>query len=945
VASECGTDSVSHTTEAMKKSILFLLLFTIAVTGISHVARQGVRADAGNGTAPQKDPADQESSPAHREIIRIRLAGSDFAPLSGATVEEMPPSPREYWLVQFDGPVSDRQRVLLEDAGAKVFDYVPDFAFIVKMGLQVKAVVEELEHVRWVGPYRPEYRMDERIRKKTAGPAGVSAPGEFILTVFKGEDFEIVAREIESLAGEVLDSCENSFRAKARIRIAPERIEEVSEIEGVKWIEPAPRWTLFNDIAAGIMDVPPVRDSYGLLGSGQVVAVADTGLDKGQSMPSELHDDFEDGLGGSRVLYVFDRVGDGADDVNSGHGTHVSGSVLGNGLRSGSDPVNQFYQDAYAGMAPEAGLVFQAVEDNTTEALSGIPTDVGDLFLQAYQVDARIHTNSWGADAEGAYTSYSEDVDQFMWEHQDFLVLFAAGNAGEDAEGDGVINQPSVGSPATAKNCITVGASENDRPSGSCPSPGFDGVYGTGSWAIDYPAAPIYPDHVSDNASGMAAFSSRGPCLDGRIKPDIVAPGTNVVSTRSSVESDGLWGDGGLSGGQESDYTFAGGTSMSTPLVAGAAALVREYFMEEQEEPPSAALIKAALLNGAVNMSPGQYGTGDAQEIPESPPPNNVEGWGRLSLDNALYPETPRVLRFMDVKTGVTTGKTDTVYFWVEDDTEPLKVTLAWNDYPGSPVAGGGLVNDLDLSLIDPHDNTYYPNNASQRGKTVILAYDDEGYEDIYASSTGRGFAVKFTPESYPAVLDKAQFSLYIDYSVAPVTFVCNVWDDNGPGGMPGSLLCSKATTCTWGYYWYTVDLPEPVIRSGSVYIELRYDMDSFPWLYMDTSGPDDRSYYWNGTLWDRMSSFGVFGDWAIQAVMTDQDISTPYDRVNNVVGIHLANPVRGLYFVRVDGYNIPQGPQPYALVVSGGELSELLELQEGLGSSEGCFIRTLRFR
>jgi len=344
-------------------------------------------------------------------------------------------------------------------------------------------------------------------------------------------------------------------------------------------------------------------------------------------------------------------------------------------------------------------------------------------------------------------------------------------------------------------------------------------------------------------------------------------------------------------------------------------------------------------------MSPGQYGTGDAQEIPESPPPSNVEGWGRLSLDNALYPETPRVLRFMDVKTGVTTGKTDTVYFWVEDDTEPLKVTLAWNDYPGSPVAGGGLVNDLDLSLIDPHDNTYYPNNASQRGKTVILAYDDEGYEDIYASSTGRGFAVKFTPESYPAVLDKAQFSLYIDYSVAPVTFVCNVWDDNGPGGMPGSLLCSKATTCTWGYYWYTVDLPEPVIRSGSVYIELRYDMDSFPWLYMDTSGPDDRSYYWNGTLWDRMSSFGVFGDWAIQAVMTDQDISTPYDRVNNVVGIHLANPVRGLYFVRVDGYNIPQGPQPYALVVSGGELSELLELQEGLGSSEGCFIRTLRFR
>ena len=574
----------------MKPSILFLLFLAISVTGLPLMAPQGVRADAGKDRAPQKDFVGQIFPPVHREIIRIRLAGSDFAPLSGATVEEKVPSPGEYYLVQFDGPVSDRHRGLLEDAGASVFDYVPEFAFIVKMGPKIKAVVEELEPVRWVGPYRPEYRMDERIMKRPAGPAGrVSAPEEFIITVFKGEDFEGIAREIERLEGEVLDSSENSFRIKARIRIAPERIEEISEMDGVKWMEPAPRWTLFNDIAAGIMDVPPVRDYYDLRGSGQIVGVADTGLDKGQTMPSELHDDFEDGRGGSRVLYLFDRAGDGADDVNSGHGTHVSGSVLGNGLRSGSDPVNQFYQDTYAGMAPEAGLVFQAVEDNATGALSGLPTDLGELFRQAYQANARIHTNSWGADVEGAYTSDSEDVDQFTWEHQDFLVLFAAGNSGEDAEGDGVINLLSLGSPATAKNCITVGASENDRPSGSYPSPGFDGVYGTGTWAIDYPAAPIFPDHVSDNASGMAAFSSRGPCLDGRIKPDIVAPGTNVVSTRSSVESDGLWGDGGLSGGQESDYTFAGGTSMSTPLVAGAAALVREYFMEEQEEPPSAA--------------------------------------------------------------------------------------------------------------------------------------------------------------------------------------------------------------------------------------------------------------------------------------------------------------------------------------------------------------------
>ena len=395
----------------------------------------------------------------------------------------------------------------------------------------------------------------------------------------------------------------------------------------------------------------------------------------------------------------------------------------------------------------------------------------------------------------------------------------------------------------------------------------------------------------------------------------------------------------------ENDYTFGGGTSMSTPLVAGAAALVREYFMNEQEEPPSAALIKATLLNGAVDMSPGQYGTGDMQEIPGPPVPNNVEGWGRLSVENSLYPEAPRDVRFVDEKIGVITGQKHPMGFWLRDDTQPLKVTLAWNDYPGSPVAGGGLVNDLDLRLIDPRGHTHYPDHASQRGETVVLAYDDEDYENIFSTSAGHGFAVRFTPASYPAVLDKARFALIIPYGVAPVAFTCNVWDDNGAGGMPGSLLCSKARTCTWGYDWYTVDLPELVVRSGSIYIEMRYAIDTFPVLYIDTNNPDDRSYYWDGALWRRLSSLGIFGDWAIQAVMKDEDSSTPYDRVNNVVGISLPNPVRGFYCLRVNGYNVPHGSQPYALVVSGGDLSELLVPPPGFESGEGCFIRTLRSR
>jgi hypothetical protein len=166
------------------------------------------------------------------------------------------------------------------------------------------------------------------------------------------------------------------------------------------------------------MDAYDVWNTHNLYGAGQTVAVADTGLDQGSTVLANLHDDFEDGTGvTSRVSQIIDRVGDGADDVNEGHGTHVAGSVLGNGARSGSNPAASDYSNAnsYIGVAPEATLVFQAVENNLTGALSGIPSDLNVLFNEAYGAGAKIHTNSWGASVAGLYTSSSEDVDQFVW--------------------------------------------------------------------------------------------------------------------------------------------------------------------------------------------------------------------------------------------------------------------------------------------------------------------------------------------------------------------------------------------------------------------------------------------------------------------------------------------------------------------------------------------------
>src|SRR5262249_31458869 len=143
-----------------------------------------------------------------------------------------------------------------------------------------------------------------------------------------------------------------------------------------------------------------------------------------------------------------------------------------------------------------------------------------------------------------------------------------------------------------------------------------------------FAAQPIATDLLSDNPNGMAAFSSRGPADDGRVKPDIVAPGTNIVSDRSHYPGAGtLWGPYDAN----PDYVYSGGTSLARPLVAGAGALLRQWLTLHGLANPSAAAVKATLLDPTADMAPGQYGAGATQEIPYSRP-NNVAGWGRADL-------------------------------------------------------------------------------------------------------------------------------------------------------------------------------------------------------------------------------------------------------------------------------------------------------------------------
>lgn len=662
-----------------------------------------------------------------------------------------------YYLVKLAGPAAPEWLQALRGHGAEVYGSLPGFTLLAGMLPERVADVRAEPWVEDVTPYRPTMKISPKLRRgvrrelnvdtlAAVGPEEIEdqQPQLVEVSVFPGESVNDMAARVRDAGGTVLTTLGRSLVANVR----PSAIAELADVQGVQAILPHALPELHNDQATLVMQVPPDHAfaDLTLKGTGQIVGIADSGLDTGD--PATVHVDVRGRVAGLAswptrdVLapYTNDPPGhdDGPADPDSAHGTHVTGSVLG----SGAAAITAGATLVPAGTAPEAQVFFQAIGQRvnwktadqlaaaglepftqpwppSASSLWGIPDDLADLFQQAYTAGARTHTNSWGAPVDGVYNQNARAVDEFMWNHPDMLILFSAGNSGVDDDSDGVIDPDSIGSPGTAKNCLTVGASENNRPHGSDPPAGLD---------VNWSQFAKYPrlgaaGHVSDRVDGMAAFSSRGPTDDLRIKPDVVAPGTNILSTLSSVfpaAQKPLWGYLPDAHPLRHSYCWSGGTSMATPLVAGAAALVRQSLVERghlaPNRQPSGALIKALLVNGAVAIQ-GQF----PGEIPAGP--NTVSGFGRIDVAQSVAPEPLHRALFADEPDhAVSTGEMRLFQVEGADPAMPLKVTLAWTDAP-AVVGSGGLVNGLYLQVVAPDgsvldgDTTAFPaatNNVQQ---------------------------------------------------------------------------------------------------------------------------------------------------------------------------------------------------------------------------------------
>ncbi len=358
--------------------------------------------------------------------------------------------------------------------------------------------------------------------------------------------------------------------------------------------------------------------------------------------------------------------------------------------------------------------------------------DVGLELQQALDRGERTFAAGRGIADAGSYGIDSRAVDGFVWKHPEMLVVAAAGNAAVDLNpADGVVDAGSVGSPATAKNVLSVGASEGRQDVAR--------VW-RDSWPEDFAAEPIALDRMAqaDGPQGMAAFSGRGPCADGRIKPDLVAPGTFIAVPRPADSADTAWGvaDGGNS-------VFVGGTGVAAEQVADAAKQVRTWLLEQRGlAAPSAALVKALLVGGARDLAPGQYGTGSKQEI-HAVRPNNVEGFGQLDLLHAILPAEDQILELHDGQS-LAAGAAETFERNVGQAGGRFVLALAYSDAPAAPEAGHKLVNDLDLTVRKPSGTLLHAN-----GRTSPDAENNVEMIEFDADETGI-YVVRVEARSVP---------------------------------------------------------------------------------------------------------------------------------------------------------------------------------------------------
>jgi subtilisin-like proprotein convertase family protein len=636
------------------------------------------------------------------DMREVSLPGGSFDPLRGrgSLAAKGAAEPNEVLaVVQFTGPVKDAWLDRLRDSGARIVQYLPQNAYL------VHATGEDVDRLAGLVGTDPAVRAVTHVsggdKQGEDLPAGGATRLVAVQTLTGAQGAD--ARRAAS-AGGARARADSSIGGLTTqfVSLSGAEIDALAADPAVVSVTPYSMPELLDERSAQIVagNLTPEGlpsgpgylswlDGNGFAGPNStfddfVVDVADTGLDIGTAAPS--HSDFYvsgSKAGASRVAYARDWTADPSANDCSGHGTNVASIAAGYGAGSGTQNQDSSGFKYGIGAAPRALIGASKIFGCNGGFLSN--ARLSDVASAAYASAARISNHSWGNGDLGRYSPDSRELDFLARDaqsnvqgRQELVEVVAAGNDGGQGWG-------SVASPGTAKNVITVGASENRRPLGQITC-GLD-------------------DGGADQPGDVIDFSSRGPTLDGRLKPDVVAPGTRVVGAAPQPGS-GYTGSGVCLPSFPSGnpfYSLQSGTSQAAPAVSGEAALIRDWFDREHGGPPSPALTKAIIVGSATDLAGGNNGKDDVI----ASVPNADEGWGRAHLGSALD-DTERDYVDQTVTLNAT-GERFARSYVVDDTNRPLKVTLAWTDAPGAVGSKPALVNDLDL-VVRQGGRTYKGN-------------------------------------------------------------------------------------------------------------------------------------------------------------------------------------------------------------------------------------------
>lgn len=660
------------------------------------------------------------------ELDMIHLPGASVDAREGITdgppgkiIREYPPRKPGLFVLQFIGPVRGEWIAELEKLGWTLSRYIPNDAYLVVGQPELMGRTRQLAFVQWLDFFHPY--------QKAAFLARDGAPHDQLFELPAGSDAAGGVEAIRSAAQGEIEVRHGSADTLVFARMTDDAAEALLQHELIISVSPRPDGLLSDErqvmsLTANLNAAQSQPTSPGLSwnwvlsrcsdcgnmpASSWRVGLADTGLDDGANFIASGHPD----LSGRK--YYGQNLAAGAPDEECapgqllcdayGHGTPVAGIAAGDGSMGPSDTAGFLLG---RGAAPTAGVFMTKAASRKSGGRFNI-SRFFEITADAANNGVAIQNHSWNdytLSVSGKYSTVSRNFDIATRDADDTLsgaripILFTV-SAGNNNQGAGPLTLPG----ATAKNVLAMGGLENDRPEHN-----GDSCAGT----------------RGDGFRNVMSASCIGTALAGYIKPDLMAPASLIVSTKSSI----LWSNPSSWCLNEFEghfqYTGHSGTSFAAPVGAGAALIVKRY-LGSSPTATSPALAKAVLIAGARSVRGGE----DRTHTPATtigPVPSQQQGFGRISLVDILNgSQKPVWFDQSPSRLFTQTGQIYRLRLRARDFAKPVKIALVWTDAPATAFVSNPLVNDLNLEVRLSNSNVVYVGNS------LRVAMEGYGEESI----------------------------------------------------------------------------------------------------------------------------------------------------------------------------------------------------------------------